>query len=147
MLHRAAPRSSITGGAPLLGGTFSRPVGQSDRHWFRLEFWQDSARQYADASWLASSAQNLQEMKGRDLSKSGFLSKNITQLSSTNTVTHSNLFLKPASQQNISGLRLFMSIAGGLSWEDALTPLRGVSALAVIFMVIFIVITVFAVPW
>lgn len=39
-----------------------------------------------------------------------------------------------------------MSIAGGLSWEDALTPLRGVSALAVIFMVIFIVITVFAVP-
>jgi hypothetical protein len=40
-----------------------------------------------------------------------------------------------------------MSIAGGLSWEDALTPLRGVSALAVIFMVIFIVITVFAVPW
>lgn len=38
-----------------------------------------------------------------------------------------------------------MSIAGGLSWEEALTPLRGVSALAVIFMVIFIVITVFAV--
>ncbi|CAL1144918.1 unnamed protein product, partial [Cladocopium goreaui] len=44
-----------------------------------------------------------------------------------------------------SMLTLFMSIAGGLSWEDALTPLRGVSALAVIFMVIFIVITVFAV--
>lgn len=38
-----------------------------------------------------------------------------------------------------------MSIAGGVSWEDALSPLRSVSALAVCFMVVFIVITVFAV--
>ena len=42
-------------------------------------------------------------------------------------------------------LTLFMSIAGGVSWEDALSPLRHVSELAVIFMLVFIVITVFAV--
>lgn len=52
---------------------------------------------------------------------------------------------QPDSSAPLLCERLFMSIAGGLSWEDALTPLRGVSALAVIFMVIFIVITVFAV--
>ena len=78
MLHRAAPRSSTTGGAFLLVGTFTRPVGLSDsrmdRHWFRLESWQDSARQHADASWLVSSAHNFQQMKECDLSKSGILS-------------------------------------------------------------------------
>eukprot|EP00439_Symbiodinium_sp_Y106_P038555 s578_g4.t1 len=44
-----------------------------------------------------------------------------------------------------SMMTLFMSISGGLSWEDALIPLREVSALAAACMIVFIVITVFAV--
>jgi len=44
-----------------------------------------------------------------------------------------------------SMLTLFMSITGGLSWEDALSPLRNASPVAVIFMVVYIVMTVFAV--
>lgn len=42
-------------------------------------------------------------------------------------------------------LTLFMSIAGGLSWEEAMRPLRTVSPVAVIFLTLYIVITVFAV--
>jgi len=44
-----------------------------------------------------------------------------------------------------SMLTLFLSISGGLSWTDALEPLRKVSSIAVVCMIIFIVITVFAV--
>jgi len=44
-----------------------------------------------------------------------------------------------------SMLTLFMSISGGVSWEDALRPLETVSGLAVALMIIFIVITVLAV--
>ena len=40
-----------------------------------------------------------------------------------------------------------MSITGGLSWEDALSPLRNASPVAVIFMVVYIVMTVFAADW
>lgn len=44
-----------------------------------------------------------------------------------------------------SMLTLFMSISGGVSWEDALRPLEAVSPLAVGLMVCYIVLTVLAV--
>ena len=37
-----------------------------------------------------------------------------------------------------SMLTLFLSISGGLSWMDALDPLRKVSSIAVVCMIIFI---------
>jgi len=44
-----------------------------------------------------------------------------------------------------SMMTLFLSISGGLSWEESLLPLRRVSSLASACMIVFIVITVFAV--
>ena len=44
-----------------------------------------------------------------------------------------------------SMLTLFLSISGGMSWEDALLPLRSASELACAFMILYIVIAVFAV--
>ncbi|CAL1132904.1 unnamed protein product [Cladocopium goreaui] len=40
---------------------------------------------------------------------------------------------------------LFMAITGGISWEDALKPLRDISSVAVACMVLYIVIAVFAI--
>ncbi|CAJ1414224.1 unnamed protein product, partial [Effrenium voratum] len=44
-----------------------------------------------------------------------------------------------------SMLTLFMAISGGLSWSEAMRPLRKVSGLAVFFVLLYVVITVFAV--
>lgn len=42
-------------------------------------------------------------------------------------------------------LTLFMAISQGLNWEDAMEPLREVSVLAVILVILYVVITVFAI--
>ena len=42
-------------------------------------------------------------------------------------------------------LTLFMAISQGLNWEDAMEPLRDVSALAVGLVILYVVITVFAI--
>jgi len=42
-------------------------------------------------------------------------------------------------------LTLFLAISGGLSWNDAFVPLRKVSEIAAVFMILYIVIAVFAV--
>ena len=42
-------------------------------------------------------------------------------------------------------LTLFMAISGGISWEDAMIPLRNASELACAFLILYIVIAVFAV--
>lgn len=39
-------------------------------------------------------------------------------------------------------LTLFMSISGGIDWDDALVPLQTVSPIAVTAMLLYIVITV-----
>eukprot|EP00435_Cladocopium_sp_Y103_P027573 s3410_g6.t2 len=44
-----------------------------------------------------------------------------------------------------SMLTLFMAISQGLNWEDAMEPLREVSALAVVLVILYVVITVFAI--
>eukprot|EP00434_Breviolum_minutum_P021961 symbB.v1.2.019386.t1/scaffold1572.1/size111004/2 len=44
-----------------------------------------------------------------------------------------------------SMLTLFMAISQGLNWEDAMEPLREVSVLAVILVILYVVITVFAI--
>lgn len=44
-----------------------------------------------------------------------------------------------------SMLTLFLAISGGMSWEDAFGPLRTASELACAFMILYIVIAVFAV--
>lgn len=44
-----------------------------------------------------------------------------------------------------SMLTLFMAISQGLNWEDAMEPLRDVSALAVVLVILYVVITVFAI--
>ncbi|CAE7741006.1 SCN5A, partial [Symbiodinium pilosum] len=44
-----------------------------------------------------------------------------------------------------SMLTLMMAITGGLSWSEALTPLRTVSEMAVVGLLLYIVITVLAV--
>eukprot|EP00435_Cladocopium_sp_Y103_P005325 s1799_g1.t1 len=44
-----------------------------------------------------------------------------------------------------SMLTLFLAISGGLSWNDAFLPLREVSAIAAASMILYIIITVFAV--
>eukprot|EP00913_Durusdinium_trenchii_P030866 g28908.t1 len=44
-----------------------------------------------------------------------------------------------------SMLTLFMAISQGLNWEDAMDPLREVSALAVVLVILYVVITVFAI--
>eukprot|EP00439_Symbiodinium_sp_Y106_P048687 s2778_g6.t1 len=44
-----------------------------------------------------------------------------------------------------SMLTLFMAISGGLSWDDAMRPLRQVSSLALALVILYIVIAVFAV--
>jgi len=42
-------------------------------------------------------------------------------------------------------LTLFMAITNGVSWDDAVEPLRSISGLAVAFVCIYVAIAVFAV--
>jgi len=42
-------------------------------------------------------------------------------------------------------LTLFMAITNGLSWDDAIRPLRDVSYVAVFLVVIYVTIAVFAI--
>lgn len=44
-----------------------------------------------------------------------------------------------------SMLTLFMAISGGVNWDDAIRPLRDVSLMALVLMVVYVFITVFAV--
>ncbi|CAE7194956.1 unnamed protein product, partial [Symbiodinium sp. CCMP2456] len=44
-----------------------------------------------------------------------------------------------------SMLTLFLSITGGISWQDALAPLREISALAATAYLAYIIIAVFAI--
>lgn len=44
-----------------------------------------------------------------------------------------------------SMLTLFMVVSGGVSWDDTMRPLRAISPLAVVCMVVYIVISIFTI--